>query len=172
MITVKKISFAIFLSLLCLLPMPGSYARADEVTDAINEAMQQYKAGDFAVAASSLDYAAQLIRQKTGGRIVDMLPGPLPGWKAEEATSQAAGAAMLGGGVVAERSYSRGESGVDINITADSPMLQGMMMMLSNPMFATSNGGRLTRIAGQKAIMRYSRQEKSGRYRLWWQTVS
>lgn len=147
---------------LCLVLQPCPNVQADDVTEAINEALQQYKEGDFAIAASSLDYAAQLIRQKTGGKIVDMLPEALPGWKAEEGSSQAAGTAMMGGGVTAERSYTKGESSVEINITADSPMLQGMMMMLSNPMFATSNGGRLTKIAGQKAIVHYSSQEKSG----------
>lgn len=146
----------------CFLFISAVPVVADEVTDVIDEALQQYKAGDYSVAAGNLDYAAQLIRQKTGGKIVNMLPAPLPGWKADDPSSQAVGAAMLGGGVSAERAYSKGNSRVKATIVADSPMLQGLLMMLSNPMFATSNGGKLTKIAGRKAIINYRSQEKGG----------
>lgn len=135
---------------------------ADDVTDSINEALKQYGKGEFADAVQSLDYAAQLIRQKKGGQLEAFLPKPISGWKAEEAKSQAMGSAMFGGGVTAERSYVKGDSRVDVKIITDSPMMQGMMMMFSNPMLATSDGGKLEKINGEKAIVKYSNENKNG----------
>lgn len=135
---------------------------ADDVTDSINDALKQYNKGDFADAVQSLDYAAQLIRQKKGGQLEAFLPNPIPGWKAEEAKSQAMGAAMFGGGVAAERSYVKGDGRMDVKILTDSPMMQAMMMMFSNPAMATSDGGKLERINGEKAIVKYSNDTKDG----------
>jgi hypothetical protein len=135
---------------------------ADEVTDSINEALKQYKNGEIADAVQSLDYASQLIRQKKGGQLEAFLPAPVSGWKAEDAKSQAMGSAMFGGGVTAERSYAKGDSRVNVKIITDSPMMQGMMMMFSNPMMATSDGGKLEKINGEKAIVKYSSENKDG----------
>jgi hypothetical protein len=135
---------------------------ADDVTDSITEALKQYKNGEFADAVQSLDYASQLIRQKKGGQLEAFLPTPIPGWKAEDARSQAMGSAMFGGGVTAERSYVKGNSRVNVKIITDSPMMQGMMMMFSNPMMATSDGGKLEKINGERAIVKYSNENKDG----------
>lgn len=137
-------------------------AHADDVTDSIGEALQYYKDGDYTEAVGSLNYAAQLIQQKKGESLKQMLPKPLKGWEAQDAETQAMGAAMMGGGLSATRSYARGDSSVEIQIITDSPMLQAMMMMFSNPMIATSDGGKLEKIGGQKAIVKYDASEKSG----------
>jgi hypothetical protein len=39
-------------------------------------------------------------------------------------------------------------------------MLQGTMIMFTNPAFALSDGGKPEKIAGQKAIVKYSSSEK------------
>lgn len=141
--------------------IPG-HALADDVTDSIHEALKQYQNGEFADAIQSLDYASQLIRQKKGGQLEAFLPEPLPGWKGEEAKSQALGSAMFGGGVTSERSYVKGDSRVEVKIITDSPMMQGIIMMFSNPMLATSDGGKLEKIKGEKAIVKYSAESKDG----------
>lgn len=151
--------------LLTLLAVPmfiTADADADEVEDAITEALQSYKDGDFTAAAGSLEYAAQLIRQQKGGQLEVFLPQPLSGWTAADASSQAMGAAMLGGGVTAQRSYTKGDGNITIQIITDSPMMQGMMMLFSNPMFAASDGGKLEKIKGQKAIVKYKAADKQG----------
>ena len=142
--------------------MVSSPVLADDVTDSINEGLKQYNNGEFADAVQSLDYASQLIRQKKGGQLETLLPAPIPGWKAEDAKSQALGSAMFGGGVTAERSYAKGDSRVNVKIITDSPMMQGMMMMFSNPMMLTSDGGKLEKINGEKAIVKYSNENKDG----------
>jgi len=135
---------------------------ADDVTDSISEALEYYKEGAYTDAVGSLNYASQLIQQKKGEKLESMLPQPLDGWTAQEATSQAVGAAMMGGGLSAERSYSKESSTVDIKMITDSPIMQGMMMMFSNPMLAASDGGKLQKIGRQKAIVKYDAQNKSG----------
>lgn len=137
-------------------------ASADDVTDSINEALQAYNQGDFGHAVDSLNYASQLIQQKKGEGLAAILPEPLSGWNAEDATSQAATAAMFGGGVTAERSYHKESARVKIQMITDSPLLQGVMMMFSNPMFASSDGGKMERIAGQRAIVTYDAGGKTG----------
>lgn len=135
---------------------------ADEITDSINEAMTQYKNNNYSAASEALSYALQLLGQKKGGQLEELLPQPLPGWTADDASSQAVNAVVIGGGINAERRYHRDNSSVSIKITTDSPMLQGMMMMLSNPMFATADGGKLERIKGQKAIVKFDSGNQSG----------
>lgn len=142
-----------------------TYARAadtDPVLETVEEAMAYYADGDYAGAAGSLDYAAQLIRQKRGEGMTALLPDPLDGWAAADATSQAAGAALFGGGTSAERAYTRGDASVSIKIMTDSPMLQGVAMMLNNPMFASADGGKLERINKQKALVKYDAEDRSG----------
>jgi hypothetical protein len=135
---------------------------ADEVTDSISEALQNYKDGQYSDAVANLNYASQLIQQKKGEDLTAILPEPLKGWTAEDASSQAMGAAMMGGGVTAERRYFREDSSINIQIITDSPMLQGVMMMLSNPMFAASDGGKVQRINQQKAIVKYQQADRNG----------
>ena len=144
-----------------LVVFPGAVS-ADEITDSINEALTQYKNNDYAAASESLSYALQLLGQKKGGQLQELLPKPLPGWTADEASSETINAAIMGGGINAERRYQRENSSVTVKFTTDSPMLQGMMMMFSNPMFATADGGKLEKIKGQKAIIKFNSRNNSG----------
>jgi hypothetical protein len=152
---------SLLLVLFCSMVFSG-IAFADDVTDAINEALQNYNDGKFSDAMTSLNYASQLIGQKKGGDLQSFLPQPLGGWEAEEASSQSVGTAMLGGGVSAERQYNKGSSSVRIQIVTDSPMIQSMMMMFGNPMMAGADGGKMEKISGEKAIVKYNAAEKTG----------
>ena len=140
----------------------NAFSAEDDVINSINEGAEYYKNGEYGEAASSLNYAVQLIQQKKGEALAGLLPEPLDGWTAEEVQSQAAGAAMFGGGITAEREYRKDNSYITIKIMTDSPMLQGVMMMFSNPMFATADGGKMERIGKQKAIVKYTPADKSG----------
>ncbi len=135
---------------------------ADEITDAIKDAMEYYEEGDLIEAASGLDYASQLIRQKRSGGLEAFLPEPLSGWSADDVKSQAAGAAYLGGMITATRKYHKKQSSITIELFTDSPMLQSMVMMLSNPAYATADGGKLTKIKRQKAVIKYRPANKDG----------
>ncbi len=139
---------------------------ADDIKDSIEEALQYYEDGDFKDAVESLNYASHLIQQKKGEGLESYLPEPLNGWTAQDTSSQAASAAMFGGGVTAERKYSKGSSTITIKIGTDSPLMQSMMMMFSNPMFATSDGGKLERIGRQKAIVKFNPDNGRGEIKI------
>lgn len=135
---------------------------ADEITDSIEEAMEYYKENNYVEAANSLDYASQLIRQKRSGKLEALLPEPLAGWSAEDVKSQAAGSGYLGGMISAKRKYKKDKSVVTIEIITDSPALQSMVMLFSNPAYASADGGKLTKIKRQKAIIKYHPSNKKG----------
>lgn len=151
---------AVLSVVVCIAWAPAS--GADEVTDTINEALEQYKAGSFNEAAGTLDYAAELIRQRRGQNLKSLLPEPLRGWTSEEATSQAFGTAMFGGMVSAERRYRKGDASITVKIVTDSPLLQSMISVFANPMIAGMGGSELIRLKGQKALIRYSPDERKG----------
>lgn len=134
----------------------------DNVLDTIKEATRQYASGDYTAAAANLDYAAQLVRQQKSERMKAMLPEPLSGWQGKEASAQALGAAILGGGVTVSREYQKETSTVAIEIVSDSPVLQSVLMMLNSPMFAGAGGGKLETVKGQRAVLKYDNEKKSG----------
>jgi len=146
----------------CLSIFVSGAVWADDVTDSIEEALEYYEEGDFVEAASSLDYASQLIRQKRSGSLEGFLPEPLAGWSAKDVESQAAGAAYMGGMISAKRVYRKEQGQITIEIFTDSPMLQSMVMMFSNPAYASADGGKLTKINRQKAIIKYKPSNKNG----------
>lgn len=150
----KRLLFRLLLCPAAFVAVCPFLARADDVTDSVDEAVKAYKSNDYAAAAQALDAAAQLVRQKRGDVFKTLLPDAPSGWKAEEASSASAGAAVFGGGVTAERHYTKGDSSMTVKFITDSPIMQGVMMMLGNPMFANSDGGKLERIKGQKAIVK------------------
>jgi len=49
-----------------------------------------------------------------------------------------------------------------MEIITDSPALQSMLMMFSNPAYAAADGGKLTKIKRQKAIVKYNPSQKNG----------
>jgi hypothetical protein len=146
----------------CALLVAPLSLRADDVTDTIDEALKAYKDKDYVTAAQSLEAAAQLIKQKRAEGLTQFLPQPPSGWTAEDASSQAMAASFFGGGVTAERVYSKGDAQITIKILTDSPLMQGVMMMMSNPMFAGADGGKLVRIKGQRAIQKFNAEDENG----------
>lgn len=149
------------LAALLLLAQP-LHAAEDTILSAIKEATKQYQSGDYSGASSNLDYASQLIRQKKSERMKSLLPAPLSGWEAKEASAQALGAAVLGGGVTVSRDYTRGQSFISVEIVSDSPVLQSVLMMINNPLFAGAGGGKLETIKGNRSILKFDSGKKSG----------
>ena len=143
----------------------GGVAYADEVLEAIQEAMEAYNEKAYTEAVESLDYAKQLIQQLTSEGLKNFLPKPLEGWQAKEAKSQNFG--MMGGSAGIEQEFwkagsgSQGRSRVTMTIMGESPMFQGMMNMF-NPAIIGSTGGKLQKIKRNKAIVKYSLDNRDG----------
>ena len=137
--------------------------RADEVTENLDSAKTAYQEGRFSEAISSLDYAGQLIRQKKGESVAKLFPDAPKGWTAEEAESDAQSSGMLGGMVTAKRTYQRESGGrVTVQIQSDSPLLQSLGMMFSNPMMMSASGAKVETIKGQKCAVTYKASAKEG----------
>jgi hypothetical protein len=133
-------------------------ARADDVTDQINEALKAYRSHDIQTAIAALDAAANLLRQSRADSLKKLLPDVPPGWTAGEAEGTAVGVALLGGGATASRAYHNGSQRVDVQIMADSPMLQGLAALLGSP-FAAIGGMKTVVVNGRR--MSYSAGDNS-----------
>lgn len=131
--------------------LPGA-AWADEIGDAMAEATRAYLAGQIAVARTAMEEALQLLSQRTAAGLGAALPNALPGWQATEAEAKTAGLGFLGGGSQASRHYenSQGQT-VEIQVTADSPVITQLAMIMTNPAMAGAMG-KLIRIGTQRAV--------------------
>lgn len=126
-----------------LLALVAGGSVADEVTDQIDAGRKAYNSGELRQAVQELQFAVAGIQQRLNERYVKLLPSPLAGWKADEAESQGAGMAGILVGTAVTRRYYKEDTGenIEINLLADSPMLQAMIMMMSNPMLLQSEPG-------------------------------
>lgn len=135
-----------------VLMLAAAPARADDIANAITEAQRAYQGGQIQAAQTALQEALQLLAQRAAAGLAGALPDALPGWTAEEASSNAAGVPGLLGGSVASRSYrnAQGQT-VEIQVMSDNPMIAQLGPILANPMLAGAMG-RLVRIGDQRAI--------------------
>ena len=138
-----------------------SSLRADDVTDAIEQALEAYKDKDFSLAVAQLDTASQLIRQARADGLTTLLPEAPAGWEAEDAESaaQSMGAYSM---VTASREYRKDDAWVKIEIQTDSPFLQQVMAFINSPMMASASGAKLQIINKQKVLVQYDTGNKSG----------
>ncbi len=153
------------IALVMAVTMCSGVAYADDVLEAIQEATEAYNEKAYTEAVESLEYAKQLIQQLTSEGLENFLPKPLEGWKAKEAKSQNLG--MLGGSAGIEQEYwkagsgNQGRSRVTISIMGESPMFKGMMGMF-NPAIVGATGGKLKKIKRNKAVVKYSADNRKG----------
>ena len=152
--------FILFILVIAMV-FPVMGVRADDVTDSIREAEKQYNSKNYNEAVKELEFATQLIRQKKSEKIKKLMPEALPGWTAGEAKATTAGSMYLGGGIHVTRKYTRGDEEVSIELTMDNPMMQTFMAAINNPMLAGPDA-KLTRIHGQRAILKYDSSNQRG----------
>jgi hypothetical protein len=137
--------------------------RADDITEALDNARKAYEDSNYSEAIQQSDYAATLIRQKKSDAVAKQLPQAPTGWNADEVEVQGGGQAILGGLAGAKRSYHRDDgSSVTIEIQCDSPLIQTIMPMFSNPALLGGTGSKLENIKGQKIVVTFKNADKSG----------
>ena len=139
------------LAVVSILGVLVASALADDITEAMDQARKAYQGGDLSGAKQSLDLASQLIGQKNAEGFAELLPAPLPGWKAEKAQTTALGQ-MAFGASVASRSYSNAKGDtIEVQITGDSAMIMQFATLLNNPAIAGAMG-KIIRVGSQRAI--------------------
>jgi hypothetical protein len=138
-------------------------AAADQIEDQINKALKLYQDGKVSQALAELDFAAAQLRQQKAESLSQIFPEAPEGWKADKVKTGAMGSGMLGGGISAERNYRQagGKGRITVKVISDSPMLQGLAMMMSNPMFAQGDGGKLMLVDGQKVLLKEKADDRA-----------
>ncbi len=127
-------------------------ARADDVTQQIDEALAAYQHKDTTTAIAALNAAISLLRQGQGDVWKTLLPPPPPGWTAQDAEA-AGGAAALVLGTGVSRTYTNGGQGVDVSLLSDSPPVQALAAALGNSIIADLAGTTLV-IDGRRVLYR------------------
>ncbi len=152
-----RLPYCVLLVLL-IAGLQPSPARADDVTDQIDQALAAYRKHDLPVALAALEAAANLLRQAQADALKAVLPPPPPGWNADQVDTSAAGVAMLGGGTTVSRTYHNGGQQVEVQIITDSPVLQGMAALINSPLAAAA--GMQTVVIGGRP-MSYAANDNS-----------
>jgi hypothetical protein len=137
-------------------------ARADDVTDAVQQALAQYREGRLSAAADGLEVAVGLIRHRRADMLKAALPAPLAGWQVDESLSSAMAGAFYAGGISAQRVYRQGDKMVWVRYVIDSVVLQSARLAFGDAAFATANGGSFAKIGGERALVKYDQKDKSG----------
>lgn len=159
----KKGVIVLAVVILGLMGMAG--ARADEISDTIERAKTLYQQGKYSEASSELQFVVGQIQNLQAEQLKKLLPDPLPGWTAEEASASAAPMGIFGGGISVSKTYNKEDTGesIEIQIITQSPLLQTVMMWLTNPMMlAAEPNAKLVRVKGEKAVEKFSAQDKEG----------
>jgi hypothetical protein len=141
----------------------GTAARADDITEQIDSAKALYEKGEYARAASELQFAITDIQKKVGEKYVAAMPPAPAGWDADEAEAQSG--AMLGGGQMVSRRYHEqgGDGEMTLQLTIDNPMVQAMSAMFSNPaLIAADPHAKRIRVGGDTAVLKWEPGNKSG----------
>ena len=132
------------------LAMSVSTAQADDITEALESAMQAYEDGDTQYALEELEFAKQLLQAMKTDELVQFLPDAPDGWSREVNTEMNAGLAFMGGGSGAEATYDGDGQSITITMMADNPMVAGMAGMIGN---AGLMGAQVERLGRQKFMI-------------------
>ncbi len=140
-----------------LLLLPA--ARADQVTEQIDEALHAYQKKDLTTAVAALEAAAGLIRQIKADAWKAALPQPPSGWTADAPETEALAPALLGGGTSVQRKYHKGDATATLTIIADSPLVQGIAAFLASGFAGLGGDVRIVVIDGRRFV--YTKGENS-----------
>jgi hypothetical protein len=133
-------------------------ALADDVTDQLDAARKAYESGELRSAVDTLNFAIAKIQEQVTARLLQLLPGPLPGWQADAAQSESGGlAAMITGTNLSRRYYRPDGAEVYLSLMADSPLLPMLTMFLSSPfMMQADPGTKPYSLKGQRGMLKHS----------------
>lgn len=126
-------------------------ATADDITDALTAAITAYEAGDIGDALDEMAYAQQLLQALQAEGLSGYLPEPQDGWTRE--ISDDAGSAMgfMGGGYMAEATYTGQDGSFSVTLMVDNPMVMQMGAMLGNRAMMAMMGD-IVRIKGENFV--------------------
>ncbi|AVU11172.1 hypothetical protein BV504_16100 [Halomonas sp. 'Soap Lake  len=145
-----------------MLPVAQSVL-ADDVVEQIELGLELYQEQEYGAAITELEFAIEDMRKMMSGLIAQTFPEAPDGWTAQEASSSSAGggsaAAMFGaGGTSLERVYHQddGNGQLTASMMLDSPLIQGMGALFSNPaMIAAQPDMERIRLGREAAVVKW-----------------
>lgn len=123
---------------------------ADDISEALQNALEAYEDGDTQYALEELEYAKQLLMAMKTDALVEFLPEAPDGWTREVNTEMNAGLAFMGGGTGAEATYEGDGETITVTIMADNPMVGAISGMISN---AAVLGAKIERVGREKFMI-------------------
>lgn len=136
-------------------------ARADDVTDQIENARKAYEAGDISGAITELEFATQALKGKVGQFYRATFPAAPAGWTATDEDDQGGGMAGIMGGTVIARNYSMGDKEMKASLMSGGGMMQGLAQMFMNPQFMTTQpNAKRVRIGRETAVVTYDPSDR------------
>lgn len=137
-------------------------AVADEVVEQLELGLELYQEQEYGAAITELEFAIEDIRKMMSALIAQTFPEAPDGWTAQEANSGSAGggaAAMFGaGGTSLERLYRQegGDGQMTASMMLDSPLIQSMGAMFSNPaIIAAQPNMERVRLGREAAVVKW-----------------
>jgi hypothetical protein len=126
--------------------------------EAIELAKQAADGEQFGTAISALQAGIRDLQKKQ--RVVVLAGMPKPeGWEVQDEevdeVAEEFGGATAVVGMTVRRQYRKGDGkSLSVEVTANSPMLQMVAVMFSNPALITADGGELVQYGAHKAILK------------------
>lgn len=132
----------------------------DELLASAKAAIAEKK---FGKALQDLNLLTSTIAKMRIEELKKALPDKVGDWTGEEATGENA-AMLMGAGMTVKRRYTKGESSMQVELTADSPMVGMMAPLLTNPALMQGQEGQaVVTIKGRRALLEFRKGEKHGK---------
>ena len=144
-------------------------ARADEVTNQIEQARTYYEEGDVGGAIGELEFALQALRGKLSGALLETFPAAPAGWKLVDGGDDTGTAVPIMGGNMVERTYSEegGEGQLQARLMSGGGFMQGLASMVMNPaMLAAQPNAKRVRFGRENGVVIYDPADRSGQLML------
>ena len=148
---IRQLTFSALALLLMVSPANAQTpAPKDRAPDLFKSAFQKYSKNDLNGASEDLAAIQAIIDDRRGNFGLRQLPD-IKDWQAKKAEK---GAGLLGSGSTLRRVYTSKGKTVTAEIIMDSPIIQQLAPLLTNPAFASAGGFEVRRITGKEALIK------------------
>lgn len=126
--------------------------------EAVEQARKAFDSKEYGAAISALQAAIRAAQKLQRVAILAALPTPDGFAVRDEEVKDDAGlpfvATMAALGLNVTRHYEKGDTRIEVEVTANSPMVSMMSMMLANPSLVKADGGEIVEYGKHKALLK------------------
>lgn len=157
--------FLSFLLLAITLAVPATAQKRASATkepafpEAIEQAKKAVESADYAAAVAALQAAIRDVQKKQRAAVLAALPKPEGFTIRDEDEKKDAdnpfAAGLVALGMTLTRHYEgKGDKNLEVEVTANSPIVSMMSMMLTNPAIAKADGAEIVEYGAHKALLK------------------